>query len=93
VRKVEVSTDGGRTWRDARLQEPIHRIAHTRFRLPWTWDGRECTLQSRCTDDRGYVQPSIADLARIRGVHSLNHLNAIQSWKVTAPGVVLNVRA
>jgi len=25
-------------------------------------------------------------------VHSLNHLNAIQSWKVTAPGVVLNVR-
>jgi sulfane dehydrogenase subunit SoxC len=93
VRRVEVSTDGGRTWRDARLQTPIHRIAHTRFRLPWTWDGRECTLQSRCTDDTGYVQPSIADLARIRGVHSLNHLNAIQSWKVTAPGIVLNVRA
>jgi len=93
VRRVEISTDGGGTWRDAPLQEPIHRIAHTRFRLPWTWSGRECTLQSRCTDDRGYVQPSIADLARIRGVHSLNHLNAIQSWKVTAQGVVLNVRA
>jgi len=33
VRRVEVSTDGGKTWRDAGLQEPVLPLAHTRFRL------------------------------------------------------------
>ena len=62
VRRVEVSTDGGKTWRDARLQEPVLRFAHTRFRLDWRWDGREAILQSRCTDETGYVQPTLAEL-------------------------------
>src|SRR5688572_16114460 len=39
IRRVEVSTDAGRTWRDTVLQEPVLRFAHTRFRLPWRWDG------------------------------------------------------
>jgi len=39
VRRVEVSTDGGRTWHAASLQSPILPICHTRFRFPWTWDG------------------------------------------------------
>jgi len=93
IRRVEVSTDGGTTWRDARLQEPIYRIAHTRFRLDWRWDGREAILQSRCTDDTGYVQPTLAELARVRGLNSVYHLNAIQSWKVARDGGVSNVRA
>ena len=59
VKRVEVSTDGGKTWNDATLHEPIARKAHTRFSAPWTWDGSECILQSRCTDDTGTVQPTV----------------------------------
>src|SRR5437016_4800422 len=93
VRTVEVSTDGGRRWQAAELQAPVLPIAHTRFRLPWRWDGRDALLQSRCTDETGYVQPTLAELTTIRGVGSVYHQNAIQSWKVTVGGEVLNARA
>jgi sulfane dehydrogenase subunit SoxC len=93
VRQVEVSTDGGMTWRDARLQEPVLPLAHTRFRLDWRWDGREAVLQSRCTDATGYVQPTLAELVRVRGLNSDYFNNAIQSWKVAADGSVHNVHA
>ena len=102
ISRVEVSTDGGRTWKDAELQTPVHRKAHTRFRFPWNWDGKEAVLQSRCTDELGQVQPSLAELGRIWGVtvdtwlvpHSparVNHpSNFIQPWKVTPEGSVHN---
>jgi sulfane dehydrogenase subunit SoxC len=91
VRRVEVSTDGGKTWRDARLQEPVLPLAHTHFRLDWRWDGREAVLQSRCIDETGYVQPTLAELVRVRGLESRYFNNAIQSWKVAADGSVHNV--
>jgi sulfane dehydrogenase subunit SoxC len=93
IRRVEVSTDGGRTWRPATLQEPVLARAHTRFGLPWRWDGRDAVLQSRCTDETGYVQPTLAALVKARGVNSKFHNNAIQSWKVTADGSLHNARA
>ena len=93
VRRVEVSTDAGKTWRDAALEKPVLRFAHTRFRFPWRWDGREAVLQSRCTDETGYVQPTLADLVKVRGLNSHYFLNAIQSWKVAADGSVHNVHA
>jgi sulfane dehydrogenase subunit SoxC len=93
VRRVEVSTDGGKTWRDAHLQEPVLRFAHSRFRLDWQWDGREAVLQSRCTDETGYVQPTLAELVRVRGLNSQFYNNAIQSWRVAADGSVHNVHA
>jgi len=91
VRRVEVSTDGGKTWRDARLQEPVLPLAHTRFRLDWRWDGREVVLQARCTDETGYVQPTLAELVKVRGLNSVYFNNAIQNWKVAADGSVHNV--
>jgi sulfane dehydrogenase subunit SoxC len=91
VRRVEVSADGGKTWRDARLQAPVLRFAHARFRLDWRWDGRPVVLQSRCTDETGYVQPTLAELAKVRGLNSFYHNNAIQGWKVVADGSVHNV--
>jgi sulfane dehydrogenase subunit SoxC len=91
VRRVEVSADGGKTWRDARLQQPVLRFAHVRFRLDWRWDGREAVLQSRCIDETGYVQPTLAELVKVRGLNTIYHNNAIQSWKVTADGNVHNV--
>jgi sulfane dehydrogenase subunit SoxC len=93
VRRVEVSTDGGRTWQEAALQAPVLRFAHVRFRFPWRWTGGEAVLQSRCTDDTGYVQPTRSDLIKVRGLNSSFHNNAIQCWKVAADGSVQNVHA
>jgi len=95
IRRVDVSVDGGRTWRQAALQGPILPICHTRFRLPWQWDGKEAILQSRCIDDTGYVQPTLGQLIAVRGLDgplgSIYHLNAIQSWHVATDGKVTNV--
>lgn len=95
IRRVDVSADGGRTWRQAALQAPLLPICHTRFRLPWKWDGKEAILQSRCVDDTGYVQPTLGQLIAVRGLNgplgSIYHLNAIQSWHVATDGKVSNV--
>ena len=37
VAKVEVSADGGKTWAEADLQQPVRNLALTRFRMPWRW--------------------------------------------------------
>lgn len=91
VTQVEVSTDGGQTWRKAQLQKPVLAKCHTRFRFPWRWNGQEAILQSRCADETGYVQPSRQALVAFRGIHSIYHYNAIQSWKVSRDGAVNNV--
>jgi len=93
VRRVEVSTDGGQTGRDAGLQEPVLPRAHTRFRLDWPWDGREAVLQSRCTDETGYVQPTLAELVQVRGRNFVYCNNAIHSWRVAADGGVHDAQA
>ena len=95
IRKVEVSTDGGATWKNAALQGPVLPVCHTRFRMPWRWNGRQAILQSRCTDETGYVQPTLGQLIDVRGLNgptgSVYHLNAIQSWQVATDGKVSNV--
>ena len=88
IRRVEVSTDAGATWKDAPLQEPVLDKAFTRFRYPWTWDGKETQLLCRATDSSGYVQPSREALVAVRGVNSQYHCNAIKPWKVVADGSV-----
>ncbi len=88
IEKVEVSTDGGKTWQAAELQEPRHRIAFTRFRLPWTWDGQETVIASRSTDESGYVQPTVEELMAVRGTNSNYHNNGIKPWKVAADGTI-----
>ncbi len=93
VKRVDVSVDGGRNWREAALQAPILQRAAVRFRLPWRWDGGEALLQSRVMDETGYVQPTRAQLAAERGLASQYHYNAIQSWKVAATGEITNVHA
>ncbi|HTC61580.1 MAG TPA: sulfite dehydrogenase [Candidatus Saccharimonadales bacterium] len=99
IRRVEVSTDGGKIWKDAKMQDPILRKAHTRFTIPWNWDGGEAMLMSRCTDDNGVVQPSLAEVAKIWGTDPdffkkttliTSDMNAIQPWKVNADGSIKN---
>lgn len=91
IERVEVSTDDGNTWQDAELQEPRHRIAFTRFRLPWTWDGAETVILSRAIDDTGYVQPTEQALIAARGHNSDYHNNCIKAWKIGADGNVTHV--
>jgi len=92
VRRVDVSTDGGRNWRTAKLQGPILPKALTRFRIDWTWVGGPALLQSRVIDETGYVQPSIRELRAVRGTRSIYHNNAIQTWRVDPAGDVTNVQ-
>jgi sulfane dehydrogenase subunit SoxC len=39
VKRVDVSVDGGRNWRTARLEGPVLPKALTRFNIDWVWDG------------------------------------------------------
>jgi sulfane dehydrogenase subunit SoxC len=87
---VEVTTDGGATWHQAELQKPVLRIAHTRFRFPWKWDGKDTLIASRCTDDTGYTQPPLPELIKVRGMNSQYHNNGIQAWKVASDGTITN---
>jgi len=92
VRRVDVSVDGGRNWRQAALQGPVMDKCLTRFTLPWVWDGKPALLQSRATDDTGYVQPTYRQLRAVRGTRSIYHNNAIQTWLVEESGEVKNVQ-
>jgi sulfane dehydrogenase subunit SoxC len=90
ITRVDVSTDGGANWEQARLQEPVLTKCLTRFRLPWRWDGSPSRLQSRAIDETGYVQPYRPDLVTVRGLNSYYHYNAIQEWRVAADGTITN---
>lgn len=92
IKRVDVSTDGGKNWREARLETPIQTKALTRFNIDWVWDGKTAILQSRAIDETGYVQPAIRQLRDVRGTRSVYHNNAIQSWKIDTNGEVSNVQ-
>ena len=92
VKAVDVSADGGRNWRSARLQGPVMDKCLSRFTLPWTWDGKPALLQSRASDDSGYVQPTYRQARAVRGSRSIYHNNSIQTWLVQDSGEVKNVQ-
>ena len=92
VKRVDVSSDGGRNWRTARLEGPVMSKAVTRFNLDWVWDGKPAIVQSRAMDETGFVQPTYKQLRTVRGTRSIYHNNAIQSWLVTDNGEVKNVQ-
>jgi sulfane dehydrogenase subunit SoxC len=67
--------------------------ALTRFRLPWQWNGRAAVIQSRATDETGYVQPTLSELLAVRGENYFYHNNAIWPWRIAASGEVTNANA
>ncbi len=92
VKKVDVSVDGGRNWRVARLETPVLSKCLTRFNLDWAWDGNPALIQSRATDDTGYVQPTYRQTRAVRCSRSIYHNNSVQTWLVQANGEVKNVQ-
>jgi sulfane dehydrogenase subunit SoxC len=92
IKGVDVSVDGGRNWRPARLQTPVLSKCLSRFSIDWNWDGKPTLMQSRAYDDTGYVQPQMRQLREVRGTRSIYHNNAIQTWLVQESGEVKNVQ-
>ena len=90
IDRVDVSTDGGKTWQKAALQEPRLPKAFTRFRLPWHWDGKETEIVARAVDSSGYTQPGRDELTAARGMNSNYHYNGVKVWKIAADGSVKN---
>lgn len=60
VTTVEVSTDGGATWRAAEIVEEAGRLSWVRFAASWEAQPGETTLQARATDEAMLTQPATA---------------------------------
>ncbi len=98
ISSVEVSTDGGGHWQKAIIHGPALPIAHTRFSMDWNWNGKEATIMSRCTDDKGQVQPTAAELAKSAGVtidqvltrdyQQPGQWHVVFPWKIASDGSV-----
>jgi sulfane dehydrogenase subunit SoxC len=58
VERVEVSTDGGTTWADAALGEPISDFAWCGWMFDWEAEPGEHELCCRATDATGRTQPT-----------------------------------
>jgi sulfane dehydrogenase subunit SoxC len=69
ISRVDVTLDGGRNWRTAKIDGPVLDKACVRFYAETEWNGEELLLQSRAMDDTGYVQPTKNALRKIRGVN------------------------
>jgi len=102
ISKVMVSADGGQSWAQAALQEPVLSKAFTRFRVPWRWDGSPAVLQSRAWDEAGNAQPTRAQIIAARGETTKvppvtafpgQHFNGITTWAVEGNGEVKHVYA
>jgi sulfane dehydrogenase subunit SoxC len=88
ISRVEVSTDGGRTWYEAELLGAVNAKAHTRFQHMWKWDGRQATIMSRAVDETGASQPTLEVFRKTRGTGTDYHFNHIRTWLVAVDGQV-----
>ena len=79
IKKVEVSTDKGKTWNVAQIDGKNQQLSPVRFRYNWIWNGEECSIESRATDR------SIK-----YGLGHLYHNNSIQIWRVMPDGQIYN---
>jgi len=82
IRRVEVSSDGGRTWIDAPFVGPdLGRFAWRQFAMPLRMAAGNYVVVSRATDSAGNVQPE----QRTENAHGYSN----NSWK--DPAVMLSV--
>ena len=82
IRRVEISSDGGRTWIEAPFIGPdLGRFAWRQFAMPLRMPAGNYVLVSRATDAAGNVQPE----QRLENAHGYSN----NSWK--DPAVLLSV--
>jgi sulfane dehydrogenase subunit SoxC len=100
IAKVMVSADGGKSYAQAALDDPVLSKALTRFRMPWRWDGQPVVLQSRAWDEAGNMQPTRSQINAERGEPKANvpvtafpmgHMNVITSWSIDSKGEAKHV--
>ncbi len=92
ITKVDISADGGRNWKPARLEGQVMSKCLARFNMDWAWDGKPALLMSRATDETGHIQPTYAENRKVRGSRSIYHNNSIQTWLLQESGEVKNVQ-
>ena len=91
IARVDVSLDGGRNWRTAKIDGPV-----------WTRRSRASITSSTgtaancCCNRARWTRPVTCSRARnelrkIRGVNSIYHNNGIQTWHLHKNGEVENV--
>ena len=93
IRGVAVSADGGATWGEAALAEPVLDKALTRFRMAWRWNGGPAVIMSRAVDETGAVQPTRDAIIAEKGMNFAYHYNGIQAWGIDADGQAHNTYA
>ena len=96
VRRVEVSTDGGRSWKDAEFRTPVYRMAHTRFAYcgngtekpvsscraaPMNWAPFNPREPRSPNSGTSLLTPDF----RVKGAD-----NTIQPWRIASDGSVHN---
>ncbi|MDA3807605.1 MAG: sulfite dehydrogenase [Thiomicrorhabdus sp.] len=98
VANVDISTDGGKNWKEAHFTSAVLDKAWTRFEMEWDWDGSEAFLMSRVTDETGYVQPPMPQMRNLEGTNNVYHRTAMVTWRVhgwdngTNGGMIENVQ-
>jgi len=90
IAKVEVSTDGANSWKEAQLNHPVLPKAQVRFQMDWIWDGKPTKIVSRSTDEKANVQPDRQSFIAATGTNALFHYNAQQTWSIDEAGRVRN---
>ena len=90
IKKVEISTNKGETWNEAKLEGSNEPLSPVRFRYNWIWDGEECTIASRATDSKNNVQPPRSEWSIKYQFGHLYHNNSIQIWRISSKGRVFN---
>jgi sulfane dehydrogenase subunit SoxC len=84
ITHVDISTDGGKNWKEAKFTSVALPKAWTRFELEFDWDGSEIFLMSRATDETGYVQPPMVQMRNVVGTNNVYHRTAMVTWRVHA---------
>jgi DMSO/TMAO reductase YedYZ molybdopterin-dependent catalytic subunit len=74
VTRVEISTDGGSTWKDAEFTDPESAWTWRRWRHRWLVPAAagEAVLMSRATDAKGRTQPATRNVDF--GTYVINHV-------------------
>ena len=75
------------------ITSPVLPKGLVRFEMLWRWDGRPAILQSRATDETGYVQWTRDAMLAERGPTGSYMANPIISWAVNEKGELSNVYA